>query len=83
MSYPLAFRQLVVAIYLRGDGSLAEIAAAQGKTVEGLVDAMLAHAKARLDKAVESGRLTRERADRVLGRLTDAVERLVQRARAR
>lgn len=68
---------------LREGRSLAEIAAAQGKTVEGLVDAMLAHAKARLDKAVESGRLTRDRADRVLGRLSDAVERLVQRARAR
>lgn len=64
---------------LRDGKSLAEIAAAQGKSVEGLVDAMLVHAKARLDKAVESGRLTRERTDQILGRLADAVERLVQR----
>ena len=52
--------------------SLAEIATAHGKTVDGLVGAIVAPAKARLDKAVEKGRITRQRADELLSRLTDA-----------
>jgi len=63
--------------------SLAQIATAHGKTVEGLVDAIVAPAKARLDKAVENGHLTRQRADELLGRLTDAVKQVVQRVRAK
>lgn len=67
---------------LRSGKSLAEIATAQGKSVDGLVDAIVAHARARLDKAVEKGRLTRQRADELLSRLTDAVEKAVQRVHA-
>ena len=67
---------------LRSGKSVAEIATAHGKTVDGLVDAMVAPAKARLDKAVERGRLTRERADQILDRLTDGVEKAVQRVHA-
>jgi 3-hydroxyacyl-CoA dehydrogenase len=43
------------------------------------VDVIVAPAKARLDKAVANGRLTRQRADELLDRLTDAVEKAVQR----
>lgn len=67
---------------LRSGKSLAEIATAHGKSVDGLVDAIVAHARARLDKAVEKGRLTRQRADELLSRLTDAVEKAVQRVHA-
>ena len=67
---------------LRSGKSLAEIATAHGKTVDGLVDAITAKAKERLDKAVANGRLTRQRADEILARLTDAVEKAVQRAHA-
>jgi len=67
---------------LRSGKSLAEIATAHGKTVDGLVDAIVGPAKARLDKAVENGRLTRQRADELLARLTDAVEKAVQRVHA-
>ena len=67
---------------LRAGKSLAQIATAHGKTVDGLVDAIVAPAKARLDKAVANGHLTRQRADEILGRLTDAVEKAVQRVHA-
>lgn len=66
---------------LAGGTSLAELATEHGKTVEGLVDAMLAPAKARLDEAVAAKRLTQERADEILKRLTDAVNRAVRRER--
>ncbi len=67
---------------LHAGKSLAQIATAHGKTVEGLVDAIVTPAKAHLDKAVANGHLTRQRADEILGRLTDAVEKAVQRVRA-
>ena len=67
---------------LRAGKSLAQIATAHGKTVDGVVDAVVAPAKARLDRAVANGHLTRQRADELLGRLTDAVEKAVQRVHA-
>ena len=68
---------------LRDGKSLAEIAAAHGKSVDGLVDAMLTRVTERLDKAVAKGRLTQQRADEILARLTGAVEKAVQRERNR
>ena len=59
--------------------SLAQIAKAKGKSTDGLVAAMVAPAKAALAKAVSSGRLTQQRADAILARLTDRVEALVER----
>ena len=67
---------------LRAGKSLAQIATAHGKTVDGLVDVIVAPVEARLDKAVANGRLTQQRADELLGRLTDAVEQAVQRTHA-
>jgi 3-hydroxyacyl-CoA dehydrogenase len=40
---------------------------------------MVAPAKAALAKAVSSGKLTQQRADAILARLTDRVEALVER----
>ena len=55
---------------LKAGKSLAQIAAAQGKTAAGLVAAMLAPVKERLAKAVAAKRLTQQRADEILERLT-------------
>lgn len=59
--------------------SLAQIAKAKGKSVDGLVAAIVAPAKTRLAKAVANGRLTQQRSDEILARLTDRVEKLVGR----
>lgn len=66
---------------LKAGKSLAQIAAAQGKT-DGLVGAMLAPVKERLAKAVAAKRLTRQRADEILERVTDRLEQRIQRARS-
>jgi hypothetical protein len=68
---------------LRSGKSLAQIAKEKGKSVDGLVAAMLAPVKARLAKAVEHGRLTKTRADAILARLTEGATKLVQRVPAR
>jgi polyhydroxyalkanoate synthesis regulator phasin len=47
---------------LRDGDTLAEIAKAEGKPVDGLVDALVADATDRIDEAVENGRLTEEQA---------------------
>jgi len=59
--------------------SLAQLAKAKQKTTDGLVAAMVAPAKAALAKAVAGGRLTQQRADAILARLTARVEALVDR----
>ena len=62
---------------LEGGKSLAQVAKEQGKSVEGLVQAMLAEKTKALDDAVKAGRLTKaERDDFVAGlkqRITDSV----------
>jgi hypothetical protein len=58
--------------------SLADVAKAEGKSVEGLVDLFLADAKERLDKAVEAGRITETRAKEILERLEAGVREFVE-----
>jgi hypothetical protein len=57
--------------------TLADIAKAQGKSVDGLVSALLADVKTKLDAAVAAGRITEAQADQVLAdakqRITDMV----------
>lgn len=48
---------------LRDGDTLADIARGEGKSVDGLVQALVDAAKKKLDEAVASGRLTRDRAD--------------------
>jgi len=68
---------------IRSGKSLAQIATAHGKTVDGLVNVIVAPAKARLDRAVADGHVTRQRADQILARLTAGVEMAVQRVRTK
>jgi DNA-binding CsgD family transcriptional regulator len=67
---------------LREGKSLAQIAEAQGKSVEGLKQAIRGAIVARLDSAVASGRLTEAKKQRLLERLDAVIDDLVQRARA-
>jgi polyhydroxyalkanoate synthesis regulator phasin len=62
---------------LQSGKSLADVAKAQGKTVDGLVQALYDAQKKQLDAAVKAGKLTQAQADTVLSnlksRLTDLV----------
>jgi hypothetical protein len=60
-----------------GGDSLADVAKAQGKDVGGLQDAIVADAKADLDKAVADKRLTQSQADDILSGLKAHVDDLV------
>lgn len=63
---------------LRNGTSLADVAKAEGKSVDGLEQAIVDAARADLDKAVADGDLTQEQADAMLKRLTEHVDELVQ-----
>jgi hypothetical protein len=70
---------------LRSGKSLAQVATAKGKSVEGLKTALVAAIKTRVDAAKAAGKLDAARADRLLQRAPQLVERLVNakpRARA-
>ncbi len=59
------------------DKTLAEIAKDKGKTVAGLVQALVSSAEKAIDEAVADGRLTKEQATELKSGLQDRVERLV------
>jgi hypothetical protein len=64
---------------LMSDGqTLAEIAEESDKSVDGLIDAVVAAQKASLDEAVDEGRITDEMRDRVLDGLKDRVDDFVR-----
>jgi hypothetical protein len=58
---------------LESGQTLAEVAAAEGKSVEGLVDAMVGSAKERLADDVADGRLAQEQADELAAELEDRI----------
>jgi hypothetical protein len=62
---------------LRNGQSLADVAKAQNKDVQGLEDAIVASQKARLDQAVSDKKLTQSEADDVLAELKSHVADLV------
>jgi hypothetical protein len=62
---------------LEDGDTLAEIATANGKTAAGLVDALVAVAKADLDEKVESGRLTEAQRTSILADLESRMEDVV------
>jgi hypothetical protein len=63
--------------------TLAEIAEAQGKSVDGLKQAIVDAAKAKLDELVEDGELTQAQADAMLERLQEHVDDLVEHGQLR
>lgn len=77
----LAMTRAELRTELRNGRSLAQVATAKGKSVDGLVAAMLAPVKARAAKAVANGRFTQQRADELLARVEDRIEDLVARSR--
>jgi hypothetical protein len=58
---------------LESGKSLAQIATAHGKSVDGLIDALVAAAKNKLDDAVSAGRLTKDQETEMLGVLKDRI----------
>jgi hypothetical protein len=62
---------------LEAGQSLAAIAKAQGKSVDGLKNAILDAAKKTLDQAVADGNLTRAQADDVLDHLKSRIDKIV------
>jgi polyhydroxyalkanoate synthesis regulator phasin len=59
--------------------SLAQVAKDQGKSVDGLVDALLADAEKRIDAALDDGRLTKEHATELKQELKERITDLVNR----
>ena len=68
---------------LESGKSLADVAKAQGKTVDGLVQALVNAAKKKIDAAVSTGRLTRTQADSILADLKSRVTDFVNGAAPR
>ena len=62
---------------LESGRTLADVAKAEGKSVEGLEEALVADARARLDDAVADGRLTRSEADEILTHLKARIDDFV------
>jgi polyhydroxyalkanoate synthesis regulator phasin len=62
---------------LESGKTLAEIAKAKGKSVDGFVDALVAEAKKHLDEAVAEGDLTKAQADQMLSRLQEGIRSIV------
>ena len=62
---------------LRSGKSLAQVATAKGKSVDGLKTALVAAIKTKVDAAKAAGKLDAARADRLLQRAPQLVERLV------
>jgi hypothetical protein len=66
---------------LIGGESLADLAAGEGKSVDGLKQAIRAAIVERLDAAQADGRLTEAKKQELLGRLDSIIDDLVQRSR--
>jgi hypothetical protein len=73
----LGLTETALQTQLAGGKTLADVAKAKGKSVDGLVSALVADEKKELDEAVSTGRLTRAQADELLAnakqRFTDMV----------
>jgi lambda repressor-like predicted transcriptional regulator len=64
---------------LRDGRSLADLAADQGESIDGLKQALRDAIRKDADQAVEDGVLTKEQADRVVQKLSGAVDELVEK----
>ena len=77
----IGIERRVLAQELRSGKSLAQVATARGKSVDGLKQALLARLKAKVGAAVAAGRITQARADQLLTRAPALIDRLVNRTR--
>jgi polyhydroxyalkanoate synthesis regulator phasin len=66
---------------LESGKTLAEVAQEKGKSVDGLIDAMVTAATKELDEAVAAGRLTKERRDAMVADLKERITELVNNGR--
>ena len=66
---------------LQNGKTLAQVAKDKGKTVDGLVDAMTADLKTKLDQGVKDGKLTQARADQLLSATKDRLKDMVNGVR--
>lgn len=73
----LALTEAALHAQLHEGKTLAHVAQAQGKSVGGLVDAMVKAARQRLDDAVSAGRLTQAKENEMLSGLRDRITNLV------
>ena len=64
---------------LESGKSLAQVAQAHGKSVDGLIGALVAAAKDKLDNAVSAGRLTKAQETEMLGALKDRITSAVNK----
>jgi hypothetical protein len=64
---------------LQSGKSLSDVAKAQGKSVDGLEQAIVSAVKAQLDQAVKSGRLTSDQESQILSALKSKLDDLVNR----
>jgi AraC-like DNA-binding protein len=64
---------------LQSGRSLAQIAKSKGKSTAGLERAMVASVKAKLDRAVASGIVTKSQEQQILSRLSSSLSALIQR----
>ena len=62
---------------LESGKSLADVAKTKGKSVDGLVDALVTDARKHLDEEVSEGDLTTAQADQILSRLEEGIRALV------
>jgi hypothetical protein len=64
---------------LESGKSLAQVATAHDKSVDGLINALYAGAKKKLDDAVSAGRLTKAQETEMLGVLKDRITQMINR----
>jgi predicted DNA-binding protein (UPF0251 family) len=73
----LGLTEAQLANELQSGKTLAQVAKDHGKSVSGLIDAMVASAKQKLDEAVADGRLTKAQETEMLNGLKDRITNLV------
>lgn len=66
---------------LQSGDSIADVAGEQGVTLDAVKAAITAGPEAKLDEAVANGRITQERADKALARLTEDLDEILDRSK--
>jgi hypothetical protein len=75
----LGLTESALARKLQAGQSLADVANAQSKSVDGLKQALIADAKTKLDQAVTDGEITAAQRDEMLDRLESRIDDMIKR----